>query len=126
MIYRKKRAQRVELAFAQGHEMIRNEIAEMDFAIFFDIERAVVLGQAFIEPDRHIPGRVINQLMNVLVINHAEWILARFSRKRDVVYVFAFLKIAGIVSGVERLVRAHTLKDDHGRRNGSVEFCGAE
>src|SRR5438046_3656570 len=90
--------------------MIWNQIPEMDFPIFFDIECAVVLGQTLIKPDRHIAGSIVYQQMNKLVIDHAERILARVGRKRDVIYVFAFLKVSGIVTEVNGLYESMLLK----------------
>ena len=104
VVDREQRAQRKQFLFPQRLEVIRNQLAEMDLSIFFDIKTAVVLRQTFVEPKRHVARRVIDQQVHVFVIDHTERILTRFGRERDVVYVLAFLKIAGIVSGIERLV----------------------
>ena len=60
--------------------------------------------------------------MNVFVINDAVRVLrAQLSREGDVVNVLAFLKVAGVVAKVERLVGTHALEHDHRGWDRSLE-----
>src|SRR5258706_15805903 len=97
--------------------MIRDEVAENDSSIVvLNIERAVVLGESFVEPKRH--GRahgVLDQQMDILVKDCPEWLIVGSSlgRQGDVIDVFARLKITGNIRiDLERFIRAVALKDD--------------
>ena len=65
-------AQRKQFLFPQRHQVIRDEIAEMNLAILLDVESAIILSKTFVEPRRHVWRGVIDQQVNILVIDDAE------------------------------------------------------
>src|SRR5437588_5912083 len=90
-----------QFVLAQVGDVISNQVSEQDFAIVIgDIEGAVILRQALIEPGRHIfAERVVDQQMCVLVKNYGKRIVLRIalSSQGNVVDVLAGLKVAGNV-----------------------------
>src|SRR5687767_5404227 len=120
-------AQGEKLLFAQRHQMIGNQFAQVDFAILFNGKGAVVLGEPFIKPRGHVANRVINHQVHVLVIDDAEGIVGiSLGAQRDVVDVLAFLKVTGRIGKREWFVRTLALEYEHGRGNGRGEFRSAE
>jgi hypothetical protein len=78
VINREQRAQGKELGVAEKQHVVVNQIAQQHAAILLrNIERAVVLRQAFVEPkwDRAAHG-VVDQQVNVLMKDDAERLVA--------------------------------------------------
>src|ERR1043165_944795 len=98
---------------------------KLDLLIVSDAERAVVLGETFVEPHRSTLESVFDEQVCVLVKDNVERILfsANLRRQRDVIDVRTGLKITGDVwSRFERRIRAVALEHDDRGRHGRVEL----
>src|SRR6185369_12160215 len=116
--------QRQHLAFAQQEDVATDWSSESYLLIVGDGERAVVLRQTFIEPERDVCKSVFDEQVSVLVKDDRERVLlaAHFSRERDVVDVRSRLKVSGgIRVRLERRIRRIALEHDNSRRHGTVE-----
>jgi len=101
-----------------------NRNAEHDLLIVGDAERAVVLCETFVEPNRRARESVVDEQVCVLVKDHRKGILlsSDFGGEGDVVDVLTRLKVSGDVwTRFEWPERAVALEHDHGRRHGRVE-----
>ena len=124
MIDFKQGTQRQHLAFAQQKNVVTDSRSERDLLIVGDAERAVVLRQSFIEPERDVFESVFDEQMCVFVEDDGERVLAAayLGGERDVVDVGSRLEISGDVwIRLERRVRVVALENDNSSGHGRVE-----